>query len=59
MECALIIVLLITIPVIMFPVALIWYLNIGGIYLAIREATIKSKARKKILNSRKVTIKVI
>ncbi len=37
MEWQVILVLVITIPIILIPVALIWYINIGGIYAAIRE----------------------
>jgi len=33
-----IVALLIAIPVILFPVAFVWYLNIGGIVHAVREA---------------------
>ena len=32
-----IVVLIIAIPVILFPVAFIWYINFGGIYRGIQE----------------------
>ncbi len=35
--------LIIAIPVVLFPAALVWYLNIGGIFEAARRA---AKARK-------------
>ena len=38
MEWQVILVLVIVIPVILFPVLFVWYLNIGGIYAAIKEA---------------------
>jgi hypothetical protein len=38
MELTLIIALIVAIPVILFPVAFVWYLNIGGIVHAVREA---------------------
>ena len=38
MQWEFIVALVIAIPVILFPVAFIWYLNIGGIYHAIQEA---------------------
>ena len=38
MQLELIIALAITIPVILFPAAFVWYLNIGGIVQATREA---------------------
>ena len=43
---ALIIAAVIAIPVILFPVALIWYFNIGGMYQAIKDAR---EAREKKL----------
>lgn len=30
--------LVLAVPVILFPVALVWYMNVGGIYAAIKEA---------------------
>ena len=41
MEWPVILALVIAIPIILFPVALIWYLNIGGIYAAIKEGRFK------------------
>ena len=38
MTLTLIIALVVAIPVILFPAAFVWYLNIGGIVHAIREA---------------------
>ena len=38
MEGQMILVLVLAIPVILFPAAFVWYLNIGGIYHAIQEA---------------------
>ena len=39
--------LVVAIPVILFPVAFVWYLNIGGIYTALREAKTRRAAHKK------------
>ena len=50
MEWQIIVALVIAIPIILFPVALIWYINIGGIYLAIKEARAKRVAHKKEVN---------
>ncbi len=47
MEWQIIVALVIAIPIILFPVALIWYINIGGIYIAIKEARARRVARKK------------
>ena len=38
MHWELIVALVIVIPIILFPAAFVWYLNIGGIYAALREA---------------------
>ena len=38
MQWEFIVALIIAIPIILFPAAFIWYLNIGGIYAAVREA---------------------
>ena len=37
MEWQVILALIIVVPIILVPVVLVWYLNIGGIYAAIRE----------------------
>jgi len=42
-----VIALVIAIPIILFPAAYVWYLNIGGIYAAIREARARRAARQK------------
>ena len=38
MQWEFIVALIIAIPIILFPAAFVWYLNIGGIYAAVREA---------------------
>ncbi len=45
MEWQVILALVLAIPVILIPVALIWYMNVGGIYLAIKEARERRAAR--------------
>jgi hypothetical protein len=47
MEAAMIIGLAIAIPVILFPAAFVWYLNIGGIHAAVKEAREKRAAQTK------------
>lgn len=47
MEWQVIVALVIAIPIILFPVAFVWYLNIGGIYTAIKEARARRVAHKK------------
>jgi len=41
MEWQVILVLVLVIPIILFPAAYIWYLNIGGIYAAIKEGRLR------------------
>ena len=47
MQWEFIVALVIAIPIILFPVAFIWYLNIGGIHAAIKEARERRVAREK------------
>lgn len=46
MQWELIVALVIAIPVILFPAAYVWYLNVGGIYEAIRQARQKKAIQK-------------
>lgn len=46
MEWYVILVLVLGIPVILFPAAYVWYLNIGGVYGLIKEAREKKAARE-------------
>ena len=47
MEWQIIIAILIAIPIILFPIALIWYLNLGGVLNAIKESKIRRAIREK------------
>jgi hypothetical protein len=47
MHWELIVALVIAVPVILFPAAFVWYLNIGGIYAAVREARARRAARER------------
>jgi len=47
MQWELVVALVIAIPVVLFPVAFVWYLNIGGIYAAIKETRARRAARQK------------
>jgi hypothetical protein len=38
MNIAMIVALVIAIPVVLFPAAFVWYLNIGGVVAKVREA---------------------
>lgn len=43
-----IVVLIIAIPVILFPVAFVWYMNAGGIYKSIQEARKRRATREQV-----------
>ncbi len=47
MEWQIIVALVLVIPIILIPVVFVWYLNIGGIYAAIKEARERRAARAK------------
>ncbi len=46
MQWELIVALIIVIPVILFPAAFVWYLNLGGIVHAMREARVAKTVRE-------------
>ncbi len=47
MEWQIVVALAVAVPVILFPAAFVWYLNLGGIYAAIKEARAKRVAQEK------------
>lgn len=47
MEWQLVVALVIAVPVILFPAAFVWYLNMGGLYAAVKEARAKKVAQEK------------
>lgn len=49
MQWEFVVALVIAIPIILFPAAFVWYLNVGGIYAAIKEA----RGRRAILGRKK------
>jgi hypothetical protein len=49
MQIQLIIALAIAIPVILFPAAFVWYLNLGGMLKAVREARTREALEEKAL----------
>jgi len=54
MDWQFIVALLIAIPLIIFPVVFIWYINVGGVYHAIQEARQKRKAAQRQLLAEKI-----
>ena len=47
MEWQIIVALVLAIPIILFPVVFVWYLNLGGIYAAVKEARARRAVREK------------
>ncbi|MBM4443860.1 MAG: hypothetical protein FJ020_00980 [Chloroflexi bacterium] len=46
MDWEFIVALVVAIPIVLLPVAFVWYLNIGGIYATIRAARRRRAARR-------------
>ncbi len=46
MEGTVVLAMVIAIPVILFPAAFVWYLNIGGVFASVKEARAARKAQK-------------
>ena len=57
MQWELVVALVIAIPIILFPAAYVWYLNIGGIYAAVKEARERRAARERELSAATVKAK--
>jgi len=55
MEWQIVVALVIAIPVILFPVAFIWYINVGGIYAAIKEARSRRVAQKRAAHEKEAS----
>ena len=55
MEWQIVVALVLAVPIILFPAAFIWYMNIGGITAALKEARAKRIAMRK---SEETAIKV-
>ena len=52
MSIQVIIALVIAIPIILFPAAFVWYLNLGGVFASIREARAAKKAQKEAVKDK-------
>jgi hypothetical protein len=46
MEGQVVVALAIAIPVILFPAAFVWYLNIGGVFQAVKEARTRKETQQ-------------
>ena len=53
MSWQVVVALIVAIPIILLPVAFVWFLNVGGIYASIKEARARRVAYKK---GKKVTV---
>ena len=51
MEWQIILALVIGIPIILFPVAFIWYMNVSGLYRVMRDARQREKRRARALKA--------
>jgi hypothetical protein len=40
--------IIVAVPVVLFPAAFVWYLNLGGIYTAVKEARARKVTREKV-----------
>lgn len=49
MEWYLIVILVLLVPILLLPVAFVWYLNASGLYRVIRDARQRAKRRAKAL----------
>jgi len=49
MEVLIILALVVAIPVILFPAAFVWYLNVGGLLTMWKEARAREKRRRKAI----------
>jgi hypothetical protein len=47
MKWELVIALIIAVPIILFPAAYVWYINIGGVFQAVKEFKARRLARQK------------
>jgi hypothetical protein len=57
MQWELIVALVIAIPIILFPVAFVWFLNISGILTVLKESRAREKRRAKARKEALVKIK--
>ncbi|OGO38040.1 MAG: hypothetical protein A2147_07510 [Chloroflexi bacterium RBG_16_57_8] len=48
MEWQFFVALIVAIPIILFPAAFVWYLNVGGLYHALRERLVRKAAQRTI-----------
>jgi hypothetical protein len=47
MDWQVVIAMIVAVPVILFPAAFVWYLNLGGLFAAVKEARARQAAPEK------------
>ena len=52
-------ILVLTVPVLLIPFALIWYINVSGIYTVIRETQKRRAAQKKRLREAEIARELV
>ncbi len=58
MEWQIVVAVALMVPVLLIPVAFVWYLNIGGIYAAVKEARQRRAVRKQAESLERSFVKV-
>ena len=59
MEWWAILLIIVAIPIILFPAAFIWYINVSGLYTVIRETQKRRVARKRRIRELRMAEEVV
>jgi hypothetical protein len=51
MEWQVVVALVVSIPIVLFPVAYLWYINVGGLYAAIQQRRERRAARREMVRT--------
>jgi uncharacterized paraquat-inducible protein A len=51
MQWQFIVALVVAIPIVLFPVAYLWYINVGGLYAAIQQRRERRAARREMVRT--------
>ncbi len=52
MEWEFVVALVIAIPIVLFPAAYVWYLNVGGMYAALKRIKARRTAQEKVVEEK-------
>lgn len=58
MEWQIVLAIALAIPVVLVPIAFVWYLNVSGLYAVIRTARQRQARRAEALRKAKATVEV-